>query len=37
MTCASSTIELTVQQLTRLPNAGLYNNNGRQIELFHMK
>ena len=33
MTCASSTIYL----LTRLPNAGLYNNNGRQIELFHMK
>ena len=23
--------------LTRLPHAGLYNYNGRQIELFHMK
>ena len=23
--------------LTRLPHAGLYNYNGRKIELFHMK
>ena len=27
----------TTYSLTRLPHAGLYNYNGRQIELFHMK
>ena len=27
----------TTYLLTRLPHAGLYNYNGRQIELFHMK
>ena len=27
----------TTYLLTRLPHAGLYNDNGRQIELFHMK
>ena len=33
MAYASSTTYL----LTKLPRAGLYNYNGRQIELFHMK
>ena len=33
MAYASSTTYL----LTRLPRAGLYNYNGRQIELFHLK
>ena len=33
MAYASSTTYL----LTRLPYAGLYNYNGRQIELFHLK
>ena len=33
MTYGSSTAYL----LARLPRAGLYNYNGRQIELFHMK
>ena len=33
MDCASSTTCL----LTRLPHAGLYDYNGRQTELFHMK
>ena len=33
MACESSTTYL----LTGLPRAGLYNYNGRQIELFHMK
>ena len=33
MACESSTTYL----LTRLPHAGLYNYNGRQIKLFHMK
>ena len=27
----------TYYLLTGLPNAGLYNYNGRKIELFHMK
>ena len=27
----------TTYLLTGLPHAGLYNYNGRQIELFHMK
>ena len=27
----------TTYSLTRLPHAGLYNYNGRQIELFHLK
>ena len=27
----------TTYLLTRLPDAGLYNYTGRQIELFHMK
>ena len=27
----------TTYLLTKLPHAGLYNHNGRQIELFHMK
>ena len=33
MACESSAIYL----LTGLPHAGLYNYNGRQIKLFHMK
>ena len=33
MACESSTTYL----LTGLPRAGLYNYNGRQIELFRMK
>ena len=33
MACES----LTTYLLTGLPHAGLYNYNGRQIELFHMK
>ena len=33
MACESSTTHL----LTGLSHAGLYNYNGRQIELFHMK
>ena len=27
----------TTYSLTRLPHAGLYNYNGRQIEPFHLK
>ena len=27
----------TIYLLTKLPHAGLYKYNGRQIELFHMK
>ena len=33
MASASSTTHL----LTKLPHAGLYNYNGRKIELLHMK
>ena len=33
MACES----LATYLLTELPHAGLYNHNGRQIELFHMK
>ena len=38
--CCKSICLMQVQQhnlLTRIPHAGLYSYNGRQIELFHMK